>query len=160
MFWHHFRYSANLLLCHSWFTSETKNVNLTVAAKGLKLMQGRNMCLRVSVWFISSFDLALLVLFFSFLLLSFCLYQLHLYLLAAAKRRIGVALKTARAMLAIKVGKTATPLHPTDDLSDVRTTITEEPFLWRIIFFHLSVCNMCWNFINWVFFTQAPFSML
>jgi hypothetical protein len=33
----------------------------------------------------------------------------NLYVLAAAKRRMGVALKTARAMLAIKVGKTATP---------------------------------------------------
>ena len=110
-------------------------------------MQGRNMRLRVSVWFISTFDLVLLVLFFDFTF-SFCLYQLHLYVLAAAKRRIGVALKTARAMLAIKVGKTATPLHPEDGLSEVRTTMTEEPFLWRIIFFHLSVCNMCWNFIN------------
>jgi hypothetical protein len=44
-----FRYSANLLLDHSWFTSETENVDLTFAAKGLKLIMGRNMRLRVSL---------------------------------------------------------------------------------------------------------------
>jgi hypothetical protein len=44
-----FRYSANLLLCHSWFTSETENVDLTSAAKGLKLIMGRNMRLRLRV---------------------------------------------------------------------------------------------------------------
>jgi hypothetical protein len=97
------------------------------------------MRLRVSVLFISTFDLALTALFFDFIF-SFCLCQLHLYVLAAAKRRIGVALKTARAMLAIKVGKIATPRPPEHLLSDVRTTITEELFLWRIIFFRPSVC--------------------